>query len=263
MKILKKILPLVLLIIVPIFIIETSYYYGQKNNILNRLRSGAVDIESIKKNLDLANDDLTRYINKSKKIVNGSFDGMSSIEKVASSSACNIELRCISIQNNTNNWYSTDYHLDFFKLENPAIVKLSWKNNGGSAGISLIGRFAQSGKFWWQGRKSINIYDKFDTVEIYAQDGIKKDPYQLMNDYVSSQDNGYVTIYILILDKGNKILLFTPSGKIIKGFDVNEITDNKFPEGLFPDNKIYFGVSISPKAELFLTEFFASPLVLY
>ncbi len=164
------------------------------------------------------------------------------------------------IENETNEWHEEVFNSPALSIPilDRFMMKLSVETQGGLSGIELIGRLAKSGEPWWKSPKMLVGYsDNGKIFYINIQDGITEKPIVLVDKKLEIA-NGSVNIFFE--NKGTILSVIDWEGQVIDRVDMNNISPDIFPNGIFPDDKIYLGYGISPNSSLVINQLLISPL---
>jgi len=200
-------------------------------------------------------------IEKAKNISANIFEGTRIIKNVAPFDNCNEGKYCIQYTNDNISWFAASEPGFKVKLTGYYAVKMTLRGEKYFAGINLIGKYAEKGKEWWDGRKSLNIFVLYDNIELYVDTGFARDPIQITSEKVTTDENGNLEL-IFIFDKNGKNLIITNTqGLVINIIDINQSASGNLPDGIFPAEEVYVGISLTPQAKLTIVEFFGFPLI--
>jgi len=161
---------------------------------------------------------------------------------------------CFRSDNLEKEGWKNDTDKDFpITISGPFVVKINLFGEKGPSGISLNGRLSNSDKFWWQGIRNIffGIGENGKRLYIDAKNN-RPDPFFLYDNIFDKKIEG---IYIMFNEKGTSFLVTDLQYNRIVFIDLNKATDNKFPEGLFPDKQFYISYAIAPLSDLSVYDF--------
>lgn len=225
-----------------------AFYLGQSNF-----------LQTLKQNTQAEKTIISKALYASTSYLNG-LDLLNEVSTI--SGTCeNIKI-CLKLQNNNSFWYGTDNRRSPIPISDNYFVKLSFDNNIKNASVDFIGKFADLSEIWWQGLLGMYIFPGFDTVNIVLRDGNSEDYTTLSPVNLNrTEDDKFITLLMVIKNKGNNILFMDTRGNIIKELDLNKETNNRFPNGLFPANKFYIGAGLAPYGEMTIFEFYGFPLL--
>jgi hypothetical protein len=119
-----------------------------------------------------------------------------------------------------------------------------------SSGINLYGRLDDTKLF-------IGIADNGSLLHIDISDKSTTSPLTLFDGKLKNADK---SLRFIFGEDGINFKIFDSSGSLLGKVDINEITDNRFPQGLFPDKKIYLGYGAAPKSYLTIEKFLFKPI---
>jgi len=187
------------------------------------------------------------------------FNGISYLKRNNSNLKYLINPNCIELNNQENNWLQYDASSSaYIDIKGPFVVRISLTNKNDLTGIFLHGKRNKPSDEWWQNIYSFFIGTMNDGKHLYvdAKDGTSEKPLLLFE-----KDTDNITVFNIFFDKNGKNILITDEQyQVIAYLDVNKITKNKFPNGLFPENKVYLGTGAAPKSYLFLLDFSIIPI---
>lgn len=157
------------------------------------------------------------------------------------------------LDNQSDKWsaYSDEvFPVTFNEL---VLIKLKFDSKTGPSGITF-------GGYAFKEKEDINIF--FGTGEdgkkLYIDAKNNSDiPFIL---YEGNFENKLDGIYILFNKKGNSFLVTDLFFERIISINMNKETDNKFPDGLFPNNQFYIGYSIAPQSNLVVFDLSILPI---
>jgi len=161
---------------------------------------------------------------------------------------------CFELENTTEDWIS-DVDIDSpITITSPFLMRLNIVGNKAISGINLSGRVTEKNQYelWWNNPNSLFVSigigggGKQLYVDARSNGSL---PYEL---YSHNFDKFILGIYILFDQKGKYILITDLAYNKIAFIDINKVTGNKFPDGLFPDNKLYVGYGVPSKANLII-----------
>lgn len=167
---------------------------------------------------------------------------------------CLTQKDCFILDNVAKEW-KKDVDKDFpITISGPFIARLNFSGDKGPSGISLYGRLSKSGEPWWKDIKNIffGIGNGGKRLYIDAKNGEKKGPFFLYDNVFAKKIEG---IYILFNKAGTSFLVTDLSYNKIVFIDLNKVTNNKFPQGLFPYRQFYISYSIAPLSDLVVYDF--------
>lgn len=174
---------------------------------------------------------------------------------IGDSKNCNEQKNCFQSDNflENINWKSnTDK--DFpISISGFFVVRLNISGNKGQAGILLTGRTSKNIDNYWEDLREtfIGVYDNGKRLYIDAKNS-GPIPSLLFSKTFDKKIEG---VYILFNETGTTLLVTDLAFNNIAFVDVNKNTDNKFPEGLFPDKQFYIGYGIAPLSDLKVYDF--------
>lgn len=184
------------------------------------------------------------------------FYGQRILENVADFKKCTAGQYCIELENKDANWFGLTHNGYAIPLNNRDLtVKLTFKNEGKQAGVSFVGRLSAQGKEWWTNRLGLNVFAEYEYLKIFLETGDSKDPLELFSQKVAPEENSFHSLYLVFKNLGQKIEVLAPDGKTIKDLDLPKLYPPTFTKGLFPDNKLYLGLSLAPGSKLIISEF--------
>jgi hypothetical protein len=147
------------------------------------------------------------------------------------------------------------------EIDSPFRLKLKFKRGAGdNVQLTLYGRRVEEGKEWWEGIHAMFIMDFDDKIyeqkmRIELRDGRSPDAWVLFLDKISRGD----PFSIEFLDPaGKNFIVVNKDGEVVLTVDVTKLDKYKFPNGLFPEKKLWPGLIVGPKAKLTINEFVLS-----
>lgn len=162
--------------------------------------------------------------------------------------------KCFQLHNQEEKTWKTISDSDLpISISGPFIVKLNFNGTKGVAGIDLNGRPGGKNGNWWENLDQIffGIGDDGKHFYIDAKNN-GKDPFVLYDKIFDKKIDG---VYVLFNETGTSFLVTDLSFNEITFIDLNKVTNNKFPEGLFPDKQFYIGYTIAPLSDLVVYDF--------
>lgn len=191
---------------------------------------------------------------------NGIFWGQNILEKLAPATVCDISPNCRKFENKKNEWLGVADPSNEITIGEEYLLKIKFKNDGGFAGINLVGKFSKDNIQWWKDRKSLNISVKYGYLEINAHSGTSQDPVFIFSEQIQTDQFSFHNIYLEISKNGENLGLYDATGTLIRNFNLETLYPDEFTDPIFPDNKFYIGLSIEPNSTLYLDEFYGMPL---
>ncbi len=157
--------------------------------------------------------------------------------------------KCFQLDNLKENSWKANADKDFpISISGSFIVRLNFNGTKGASGVDLTGRLGESDEMWWKNLNQIFFGIGEDGKRLYIDvKNNNSDPFILSDNTFDKKIDG---IYILFNETGTSFLVTDLSYKEIAFIDLNKTTDNKFPEGLFPDKQFYIGYAIAPLSDL-------------
>lgn len=197
---------------------------------------------------------------RAKIISEGYFDGISNIRKVATMSGCTYNnLDCVEYTNKTSSWESYVNYNDPIFLNDTYSIRVALKSDDGGAGLTLIGVPSLTDYQWWEGYKAIHIIPIYEKLALYIYDGSNEQGFELFNDEIKTDEWGFQNVFLVFDNRGTKFTLTDSDRKIIKIFDVKQITQNATDE-IFPKKMIYTGFAVGPSAKISFSKLAGFPL---
>ena len=244
MKKTYSILPVLFILIFLLIFISSIFFIFQKYSPLTK---------TVKKQFD----PLPYLIDEK---TNGSFFyGQAILNEIAQLKQCPESVYCIQINNEKNSWLGATNPSRPVVISDKFLIKLALKSTN-NAGISLVGRLGKDTSKWWLGRTSLNFYSEKGNIVINADTGITPSTVLISNKKIATDKDGYHQI-ILITDKyGSNIQIYDNKGILIKNIQSSKILTKNFPEGFFPESRIFLGVSLEASSMLLIREFYGYPL---
>lgn len=161
---------------------------------------------------------------------------------------------CFELENTTDDWISDSDTTFPVIVTSPFLMRLNIVGNKAISGINLSGRAAEKNQYelWWNDQNSLFVSVGVGSggKQLYLGARINGSlSYEL---YSHTFDKFILGVYILFDQKGKYILITDLAYNRLAFIDVNKVTNNKFPDGLFPDNKLYIGYGVPPKSNLII-----------
>jgi hypothetical protein len=152
-----------------------------------------------------------------------------------------------------DSWAASEDNISPIKISGPFIVRLNFNGTKEPSGIDLSGRLGGSDRIWWKNLIQIffGVGNNGKQIYIDAKNNGSA-PFPLYNNTFDNKIDG---IYVLFNETGTSFLVTDLSYKEITFIDLNKATDNKFPEGLFPDKQFYIGYAVAPLSDLVVNDF--------
>lgn len=161
---------------------------------------------------------------------------------------------CFELANpSETDWISEVDRENAVSVSDPFVVRLHLSADGENpAEISLSGRVANINQYeeWWRNPNIIFVSIGFGNKGKQMYIGARNKGSSPYSFYDHDFDKPVKDIYLLFDQGGKRIVIADPEYNVIADLDINKITSNKFPEGLFPDRKLYIGYGIAPKSNL-------------
>ncbi|OGG16738.1 hypothetical protein A3D78_01420 [Candidatus Gottesmanbacteria bacterium RIFCSPHIGHO2_02_FULL_39_14] len=238
-KKLKKIISILILLVTILFL---GYFYpiSRKNS----------EKKVIDKNI----------VTKTKLFAGKFYNGNDVMKIITKHQDCNLTSSCIEIVNAKTGWYGTTDEKYPITLNNYNLLKITFKNNNGGAGISLISKYAKSTDPWWKGKNSLNLSVNSRSFSLTLDTGQSEEPLFLFTQDLNTDESGQLSVLVLFDNKGKTFSFFDNNGIFNKKIDINQESKNLFPDGLFKDGSLFFGVFIAPISQLTVSEFYLIPL---
>jgi len=143
--------------------------------------------------------------------------------------------------------------------DKPFSIRISANNKGDPSGLVLNATPNPDGLVWRAGNTSlfIGIGEAGRRIYIDVHGGVGNRVYTLL----SRSSLPHSSFYDIELRGRNTLIgIRDETGLQIAELDVNELTNNVFPYGLFPEGRYYLGYGVSPRATLVLRGIWALPL---
>jgi len=160
------------------------------------------------------------------------------------------------VDNSDNNDY-LGYVTKPIDLKSPFRVSLKFIGEGATKNVQLTlnGKLSLPGKEWWEGNYTMYVMDFNDKVVIELRDGRSSNAFGLPFPELIRGE----TFYIDFFDSfGKKFAVSDSAGNVLKIVEMAKLDKVKFPNGLFPEEKLWPGVLVGPKAKLVINEFVLS-----
>lgn len=167
---------------------------------------------------------------------------------------CLAEKKCFQLNNTTKKEWKNDTDKDFpITISGPFVMRLNYYGHKEPSGISIDMGIKKDDEYWWENVKNIFFGIGKDGRQLYI-DAKNNSPDPLLI-YENTFDKKIEGIYILFNEIGTSFLITDLSYNKIAFIDINEVTNNKFPDGLFPDKNFYIGYAIAPLSNLVVYDF--------
>lgn len=117
------------------------------------------------------------------------------------------------------------------------------------SGITLIGKINPDKKIWGKGNIKLFIGFSADKKKLYisAFDGKSGTPITLLYKEIK----GFISSLVIRFNRNGKNLSISDEkNNLIVKIDVNSVSKNRFPQGLFPEGKLYLGYGIASHSAL-------------
>lgn len=159
------------------------------------------------------------------------------------------QVKCFQLHNQLTEWWLAKSDKDFpIKISGPFIVRLNFYGSKEPSGVSFDGKLSNNIYEWWSGLITVFFGVGEDGKRLYIDaKNNNKEPFVLYDKTFEKKIEG---IYILFDEEGKNFLVTDLWFNEIASIDVNKITDNKFPQGLFPDKQFYIGYAVAPMSDL-------------
>lgn len=231
------------------FYIKNKKIFKEKeknNNIIIHNKSKEINSSDLKNNL---RKELMNLVNKklnNKEAINY-LEVFRSIDK---ENNCDEE-KCI-YDNFSNQFWKTDYDEEkFIKIKKFLKIKLSLESKNSLTGISLNNSFSKKDEEWYKNSVNIFIGVRDNGREFYIDARNRSEQAVIIVDNINLDKNNF---YIYTDKQGKYFIITDYFNNIIYEFDINEKTNNLFPNGIFPDNKIIISYLVAPYSKLVLKE---------
>ncbi len=161
----------------------------------------------------------------------------------------------IKTDNANDTWYEQIFDQPFQALpvERGLKIELSMESEGGLSAIELVGKFNNDNRMKWHGEKILVGFSgngKVLYIDMYT--GKSDNPVVLLNKTLEKKIS---LLNLFINETGNDIRITDASESNIANIDIRKITNDSFPDGIFPDKKVYLGYGISPHSSIRIEKF--------
>ncbi len=180
------------------------------------------------------------------------------LKKTPIEKKCSFSSSCLILNNIGSTWWG-DSSSSATLINSPFVVKVSLQNKDGLGGIVLYGRITEKPP-WWKDIKSIFIGTSIEGKRLYSdsKNGTSEKPYLILDKFLNKPLN---TLYIFFNQDGKNLIITDEAYETLAYLDVNRLTNNAFPNGLFPDKKLYVGFAVAPYTNALISDFSILSLV--
>lgn len=187
-------------------------------------------------------------------------DGITILKSIEPDRTCYATTNCFEVINKGNGWHSGINKTSPLSVAGPFMVRLAVQNQNDAAGIVFQDKpspiFSNN---WWRYINIIFIGLKDGGKGLYidARDGSSPQAFVLVEKTLEKKVN---MLNIFFDQAGQTILITDEEYKPIEYINLNKATNNRFPQGLFSEGKVYLGFGVAPESYLLITEFVIVPL---
>ena len=235
----------VILIVIFLIVIILALY-------LRLSRSSSIETGNNENNENIANI--------SRDFISKFYNGNDIIKKISFHQDCNLTSSCIEITNAKTGWYGTTDEKYPISLNEYNLLKLTFKNDKDTAGISLIGNYAKSTEPWWKEKINLDFAANYKTFSVFLHTGKTEESMLLFKQDLIPDETGQLSVLILFDGTGKNFIFADAKGSFNKEIDINKESKNLFPEGIFINKSLFFGVFIAPLSQLTISEFYLMPV---
>ncbi len=155
----------------------------------------------------------------------------------------------VTFTNESDDYYDTE--TPAIALTQPLRIKINGLEvKGSSFGAIKIRGIPDSQKAWWKGTPRLYLFNNQGYYRIGVRDGTMRG-YNVFWDLPLKTSQTIQIIFEQL--EGKSFLVLNKKGRLIKRIDLTDQENLNLPNGLFPEGKAYFGISISPNSSLILS----------
>ncbi len=171
---------------------------------------------------------------------------------------CRGENKLICIYDNLNNdYWLTNYDKDkIINVKKFLKINIKLENVNDLSGISFNNSFSteedEKRGEWWKG--AINMFFGLNENGNYLVIDARKNTAEAVS-ILNLPIKNLNEFYIYTDSYGKNFYITDKEDNLIYYFNINQVTNGLFPNGLFPDKKVVFSYLVAPKSKLILYEF--------
>jgi hypothetical protein len=167
---------------------------------------------------------------------------------------CPDEINCFFSSNISEKEWKSGLDKDFpITTSGPFIVKINFNGDQGPSGVNLNGQVSKNNGIWWKGSSNIFFGIGNEGKRLYIDAKNNSSEPTLIFDKVFDKKLG--GIYVMFDEAGKYFLVTDLTYNKLVYVDLNEVTKDRFPDGLFPNKEFYVGYSIAPQSNLVIYDF--------
>lgn len=173
---------------------------------------------------------------------------------------CKITDNCFEYNNPDKSWLTRIATNSAVTVNEPFAIKVSQQNTGNLSGVLLYGRLQpHDTDSWWKGIIALFIGVDYKNNLLYLdiKNGQSKKPITLLDKSYPPLSR---VLYFIFDNNGKNILVTDEAYNQLATIDINQITNNMFPQGIFPDNKFYVGFSTNANSSIRIYNLSVMPL---
>lgn len=140
------------------------------------------------------------------------------------------------------------------------VIRLDLKNYSENlSSVALLGKLSSNiANLYWEDISAL-LFGTGDNNHYLYVEALPGD--DEMNLPILDEATNQRTSWYIIFDReGKNFIISDKYFDVVRVIDINEKTGGKFPNGVFPDGKLYFGHLIAPQSHLMITNFSIAPL---
>ncbi len=168
--------------------------------------------------------------------------------------SCIDEINCFFSSNISEKEWKSGLDKDFpITTSGPFIVKLNFNGDQGPSGVNLNGQVSKNNDIWWKGSSNIFLGIGNTGKRLYIDAKNNSAEPTLIFDKTFDEKLGGV--YVMFDETGKYFLVTDLSYNKLVYIDLNKVTKDRFPDGLFPNKEFHIGYSIAPQSNLVIYDF--------
>ncbi len=231
---------------------------------VNRPRSSTIPTGQPEQNPPLSQQEsqnpVTKFINQLKTSRNY-VDCLTILKKIQKGKRCDFGKDCVDFDNrNYSLWHTDMEENEPVAISSPFAFRLTLTSENGMAGVFLNGTPLNHSQSWWKNIRSlfVGVDTHSGIIYIDVKNGSSPNPIVILNKKLNSLQTQFVLFSDL---KGENFWLTDASFSLIYRFNLNQVTNQTFPGGMFPDQKIYIGYGTAGKTYLLINQLQYVPLI--
>lgn len=178
-------------------------------------------------------------------------DAIPILNKLGNGDKCTMTGNCFVFNNSKNKtWYGKELVASnsAIPMNGPMLVTLALRNENDISGITLNGLVNSTNDIWWNGIRKIyiGVDPKGTTIVMDVFDGTSGIPVRIFSKTLLKPVPSF---HIFFDEHGTHILVTDDAFNTVEFVNVNVLINNQ-PNGLFPNNQFYVGLSVAPLSTL-------------